>query len=133
MGNRLSQHEVQKIELIHSPVEEQEDEPAALETETIDSPVNNDASASDLTSDVEEDKEEEQEPENTDTESDEEPEIISASESDGSDDESAPEIIPEVQLESSKEPESAPVKKVDFEITNPDDLDIDDKGQFGLF
>ncbi|MBD1392962.1 DNA gyrase/topoisomerase IV subunit A [Mucilaginibacter glaciei] len=26
-----------------------------------------------------------------------------------------------------------PVKKVDFEITNPDDIDIDDKGQLGLF
>jgi len=25
------------------------------------------------------------------------------------------------------------VKKVDFEITNPDDIDIDDKGQLGLF
>ena len=24
-------------------------------------------------------------------------------------------------------------KKIDFEITNPDDLDIDDKGQLGLF
>jgi topoisomerase-4 subunit A len=27
----------------------------------------------------------------------------------------------------------APPKKVDFEITNPDDIDIDDKGQLGLF
>ena len=26
-----------------------------------------------------------------------------------------------------------PVKKIDFEITNPDDLEIDDKGQIGLF
>ena len=26
-----------------------------------------------------------------------------------------------------------PIKKIDFEITNPDDLDIDDKGQLGLF
>jgi len=24
-------------------------------------------------------------------------------------------------------------KKIDFEITNPDDIDIDDKGQLGLF
>ena len=46
--------------------------------------------------------------------------------------EPAAEIIPEVQAESSKEPEK-PVKKIDFEITNPDDLDIDDKGQLGLF
>ncbi|MFD0765528.1 DNA gyrase/topoisomerase IV subunit A [Mucilaginibacter lutimaris] len=26
-----------------------------------------------------------------------------------------------------------PAKKIDFEITNPDDIDIDDKGQLGLF
>jgi topoisomerase-4 subunit A len=32
------------------------------------------------------------------------------------------------------EPENKePHKKVDFEITNPDDIDIDDKGQLGLF
>lgn len=29
--------------------------------------------------------------------------------------------------------EPKPAKKVDFEITNPEDLDIDDKGQLGLF
>jgi len=28
---------------------------------------------------------------------------------------------------------STPPKKVDFEITNPDDIDIDDGGQLGLF
>ncbi|MGV3509317.1 MAG: DNA gyrase/topoisomerase IV subunit A [Sphingobacteriaceae bacterium] len=32
-----------------------------------------------------------------------------------------------------EEPEKKPVKKVDFEITNPDDIEIDDKGQLGLF
>ena len=26
-----------------------------------------------------------------------------------------------------------PAKKVDFEITNPNDIEIDDKGQLGLF
>jgi len=31
------------------------------------------------------------------------------------------------------EPEVKPAKKIDFEITNPDDLDIDDNGQLGLF
>lgn len=30
-------------------------------------------------------------------------------------------------------PVEAPPKKIDFEITNPDDIDIDDKGQLGLF
>jgi topoisomerase-4 subunit A len=31
------------------------------------------------------------------------------------------------------EPEAKPAKKIDFEITNPNDIDIDDKGQLGLF
>jgi topoisomerase-4 subunit A len=36
-------------------------------------------------------------------------------------------------LESPPESEEPPAKKVDFEITNPDDIEIDDKGQLGLF
>ncbi|MBS1530723.1 MAG: DNA gyrase/topoisomerase IV subunit A, partial [Bacteroidetes bacterium] len=37
-------------------------------------------------------------------------------------------------VESPKEkPVESPPKKIDFEITNPDDIDIDDKGQLGLF
>ena len=31
------------------------------------------------------------------------------------------------------EDEPKPTKKVDFEITNPDDIKIDDKGQLGFF
>jgi topoisomerase-4 subunit A len=46
--------------------------------------------------------------------------------------EAASERVSDVQDENVKEPEK-PVKKIDFEITNPDDLDIDDKGQIGLF
>jgi topoisomerase-4 subunit A len=36
-------------------------------------------------------------------------------------------------VESSDKSEQSPAKKIDFEITNPDDVDIDDKGQLGLF
>jgi len=36
-------------------------------------------------------------------------------------------------VESSAESGQSPPKKIDFEITNPDDIDIDDKGQLGLF
>jgi len=36
-------------------------------------------------------------------------------------------------VESSAESVQSPPKKIDFEITNPDDIDIDDKGQLGLF
>lgn len=35
--------------------------------------------------------------------------------------------------ELSKTEEEPPAKKIDFEITNPDDIEIDDKGQLGLF
>ena len=50
--------------------------------------------------------------------------------------------VPEPSKESPKAKESSPkketpaakpVKKVDFEITNPDDIKIDDKGQLGFF
>lgn len=36
-------------------------------------------------------------------------------------------------VESPKIEEEPPTKKVSFEITNPDDIEIDDKGQLGLF
>jgi topoisomerase-4 subunit A len=35
--------------------------------------------------------------------------------------------------ESPEQPVNPPSKKIDFEITNPDDIDIDDQGQLGLF
>ncbi|MDB4904047.1 MAG: gyrA 1 [Mucilaginibacter sp.] len=40
---------------------------------------------------------------------------------------------PEKSEESSSEPVQSPPKNIDFEITNPDDIDIDDTGQLGLF
>lgn len=124
MGNRLSQHEVKEIELISS---QDEEEPATEETETADS-VQSTSQEPELTSKAGDDEQEdnEPEPESTDPESEEEPDS-------DEEDNSLPEIIPEVQLESSKEPETPPARKIDFEITNPDDLDIDDKGQLGLF
>lgn len=39
----------------------------------------------------------------------------------------------EKSVESSSESVQSPPKKIDFEITNPDDVDIDDTGQLGLF
>nr|WP_068890130.1 DNA gyrase/topoisomerase IV subunit A [Pedobacter panaciterrae] len=35
--------------------------------------------------------------------------------------------------ETKKDAEEAPAKEIKFEITNPDDIEIDDKGQLGLF
>ena len=43
-------------------------------------------------------------------------------------------VEPEAQQEATPSDQTEPApKKVDFEITNPDDIEIDDKGQFGLF
>lgn len=38
-----------------------------------------------------------------------------------------------VEPAAEEEPVKQQSKKIDFEITNPDDIDIDDKGQLGLF
>ncbi|MGZ3753675.1 MAG: DNA gyrase/topoisomerase IV subunit A [Mucilaginibacter sp.] len=44
------------------------------------------------------------------------------------------EQLPQQKEESPVEPVPPPAaKKIDFEITNPDDIEIDDKGQLGLF
>jgi topoisomerase-4 subunit A len=40
---------------------------------------------------------------------------------------------PDESAKSQPESVESPKKKIDFEITNPDDIDIDDKGQLGLF
>jgi topoisomerase-4 subunit A len=44
-----------------------------------------------------------------------------------------PETHKEEEVRATPEQVEPPKKKVDFEITNPDDIDINDKGQLGLF
>ena len=195
MGNRLSLHEVKNIEILHSLVEEQEDEiveevsdvtfseqeaPGFNQTnlvsmsdrdiEVVDEndndkpgPLNKLAENSEIDdSDIDIALNVEIIPE-VQIESFKETESVSAPEYLEEEIIPEPEIIPEIQIESSKEPvrsarakksalssetpaervsevqdESVkepekPVKKIDFEITNPDDLEIDDKGQLGLF
>jgi len=114
-GNRLSQHEIKSVELI--PVEEDE----AAETVSVDA--------------------EEATTETPETNNGEE-EIITTV---GLEDESSGEVAEDKSVEeqpiaetrpepeATSEPGPKPVKKIDFEITNPDELDIDDKGQLGLF
>jgi topoisomerase-4 subunit A len=194
MGNRLSQHEVKNIEILHSPVEEEEDE-IVVEVSDVPAPVkeapglHQTTPVSVLARDIEvpevdedssgdsdeltetpdsEDSENSFEPkveiipevqiesskeaesttqiEDSEAENAPEPEIIPEVQIDSSKEparstrakksvensDPAAEVVPEIQIESSKEPEK-PVKKIDFEITNLDDLDIDDKGQLGLF
>ena len=80
-GNRLSVHDVQKVELLEEEIEITESE------------------NTDVVPDVED--------EEVDVNVDEAPLAITS--------------------------QTPPVKKIDFEITNLDELDIDDKGQLGLF
>ncbi|MES2427400.1 MAG: DNA gyrase/topoisomerase IV subunit A [Bacteroidota bacterium] len=117
MGNRLSQHAIQSVVLV-SEINAVEEEPQQNETEVA----------------------EEQEEDNTIVA--EEPEV---------DTEDPAPVVKEVEKPKAEAPVEKPVeekskateppviqeevqhKKVDFEITNPDDIDIDDKGQLGLF
>jgi topoisomerase-4 subunit A len=107
MGNRLSQHMVKSIELIA------EINPAAGEPEPNIEP------------------EESFEPsEESAAESDELPKESVKSEEES--------VQPKDQSmesagQSEESEEEHPHKKVDFEITNPDDIDMDDTGQLGLF
>jgi topoisomerase-4 subunit A len=118
MGNRISAHVVQSVVLLteHDDAEDVPDpEPESIkETEIIISP---------------EDK----------TLPDVEPPVIEDPVSS-----STPNPEPVESLKQSADPQTESVKlpddpmepqskKIDFEITNPDDIDIDDKGQLGLF
>jgi topoisomerase-4 subunit A len=112
-GNKLTQHDVQKVTLIS----EENDEPEEVEEEIEESE-----------SDVEE------------TELEEEPETENIV-NENQETETKPvveiEAVEEPKKEVDKKPEfvSKPkeVKKIDFEITNPDEIKLDDKGQLGLF
>ena len=115
MGNRLSQHDVKEIELLE-PEPEQEDAEEPEEGGSEGSAEGDDNGAP-VSSTIEE--------------SEKVPEVKL--------DDEQPEPAQELNAEKPKNsPEAVntdkkPIKKVDFEITNPDDLDIDNKGQLGLF
>lgn len=101
MGNRLSPHEVQKVELLAS-------DEAAPEEVPVAAPIVQDVEEIDETPEVENNEE-----------------LI---------EETVPASAPQatIPVEPVPEPEK-PAKDIGFEITNPDDVEIDDKGQLGLF
>ncbi|MEP6610499.1 MAG: DNA gyrase/topoisomerase IV subunit A, partial [Mucilaginibacter sp.] len=114
MGNRLSQQVIKSVELM-AEIEPEKEE---------------------LSSDVEEDE----------TDGSAEEEIIADEKADDADDtdgdveagndEPDDKPVPPSPTKSVESPTEEPVKqpkKIAFEITNPDDIDIDDKGQLGLF
>ena len=123
MGNRLSAHVVQSIVLIaeHDDADDVPDpEPDSVENTEI-TITAEDKTVADVrpSADVEV---------NTDVSA---VEYEPASETEEPEDKS-PESIDQ-SVESSVKSVESPHKKIDFEITNPDDVDIDDKGQLGLF
>jgi len=111
MGNRLSQHPVKSVELMAAQEDEIADEKGeADETEVADENGSADGGEDD----------------GDDTDGD-----VEAG-NDGPEDKPVPPAPAESTKEKPAEPALQP-KKIDFEITNPDDIDIDDKGQLGLF
>jgi topoisomerase IV subunit A len=124
MGNRLSQHTVKSIELIAeiNPVTEEPLEEAEAETESQESSerseepqIESEEPAKQLVRPIPKSVESKEiksvEPQSKSEESQETKSV-----------ESPPQSV-----------ESKETKKIDFEITNPGDIEIDDKGQLGLF
>jgi len=143
-GNRLSPHDVQKVVLEEPEIEEEEvEEPTAEEGED-DGPADEENGTEEETAlevETEADTEAMEKPvadkpkpkfERTETPAAkaEKPEPVEKP------------IVEKAKPEPAKKEETKaektsteekPEKKVDFEITNPDDIDMDDKGQLGLF
>jgi topoisomerase-4 subunit A len=135
MGNRISQHPVESVKLIaeNNPVEEVIADD--LEEEAIaEEPVEADESPEAV---YDEAPEAIIEPEPIpEPKPKAEPVVVKPEPVVEEQPEEAEEDEPEPEAEapkSTEEPTQPPVKKIDFEITNPDDIDIDDRGQLGLF
>jgi topoisomerase-4 subunit A len=112
MGNRLSTHEVKTVTLLVS----EEPEPIIIASPTPEVPEVEDTIAL---------VEETSMPSTTEPENEEVQEVAAPQ----------PETAtPVVEATEAAVPEPIkPAKEIGFEITNPDDVDIDDKGQLGLF
>lgn len=130
MGNRLSQLPIKSVELIatedvaEEPVEDEDNE-AEESGET------------NIETDETEPETEQVKPEAPATKS--APKQVESPKEESPKTESAKSPEPEAgeasneSSDSPAKPAQTQTKKIDFEITNPDDIDIDDKGQLGLF
>lgn len=120
MGNRLSQFPVKSVELIADS--ESADEP--VDTEEPETELNEEDGSDEPVDQLPDDESEQAEPVK---------EIVQPKAE--SPKTSVPPAIAEPPAKE-PEPDDQPKeahKKVDFEITNPDDIQLDDKGQLGLF
>jgi topoisomerase-4 subunit A len=121
MGNRLSQHPVKKVELI-----------AEIEVEVAaGDDLNQDDSVVEAiaTDELQDTPDTQPQIKETVTPSEK---LVKPSGKSGQPPEQSVKSS-EKSLESTEEPVQSLPKKIDFEITNPDDIEIDDKGQLGLF
>jgi topoisomerase-4 subunit A len=130
MGNRLSQLPIKSVELIAT--EDVAEEPVEDEDNEAEESVETNIEAAEAEPETEQVK-----PETPATKS--APKQVESPKEESPKTESAKSPEPEAGEASNESSESPPkpaqtqTKKIDFEITNPDDIDIDDKGQLGLF
>ncbi len=132
MGNRLSVHTVQSV-VLETEHDDAEDVPdptpeAVADTEILITPEDKTA--------TDEAPNPEQEVNDTEVAEEDEAAIGNNPEKPGKtqkNPENTPTDFAEKSEKTTDEPAEAQPKKIDFEITNPDDIDIDDKGQLGLF
>ena len=136
MGNRVSQHTIQAIILVEPPETEKEE---IAEEELEEAVALADTAEEEIVA-PEEVKTEPVIPELKPAEAVKEKPIAPVKEK-KQEPTKAAEATPEKLVESTEKksvestPKSvqSPPKKIDFEITNPDDIDMDDNGQLGLF
>jgi topoisomerase-4 subunit A len=124
MGNRLSQQPIKKVELLKEINPEVEIPAVDMnEAEDTEEQIENATAQLDETNDPAEVPAIRSEKEK--------PPVVPVKAAELA--ESQPAEPVESSSESVQSPFESPHKKVDFEITNPDDIEIDDKGQLGLF
>jgi topoisomerase-4 subunit A len=130
MGNRLSQQPIKKVQLL----KEINPEVEIMEVADTEGPIENEVAQLDETNDPDEIPVIKAEKEK--------PPIVPVKVAESVESQPVKSVEPPPQqsvestqksVESPTESVESPHKNVDFEITNPDDIEIDDKGQLGLF
>lgn len=112
-GNRLSPHDIVKVELLS--VEEEDDQEDPVDSSSAESSPQTSASPSPQ-------NEDDAEVEDVENEEDSEKNLVEDTEN-----------ITDDTIESPVVPEKKVTPKLDLEITNPDEIEIDNKGQINLF
>ncbi|GAA4210002.1 DNA gyrase/topoisomerase IV subunit A [Pedobacter jeongneungensis] len=139
-GNRLSPHDIQKVALEEPEIIEEVEETVEEGGEEDRPADGEDAAAEESTTEVETETEVTEKPEaekpKPKFERTEEP-VAKVEKPEAAEkpvvEKPKPEPVKKEAPRAEDKIEEKPVKKIDLEITNPDDIDMDDKGQLGLF